>query len=154
MAGSMHSNVLPLLIAAALSCCASAQALSVSAACAQVRDEATDVYLEVRCLNEVDCGPAPESISIEFIGMDVGAFPVAKIAWIDTKGRASLDASKTWPRRMVWAAPQGFVVDARRALLSVENKPITPEFELRRDCRRLNAAALALLKRNNKEEQR
>ena len=151
MAGSMHSNVLLLLTAAALSC-ASAQALSVSAACIKAGDEATDVYLEVRCSNEADCGPAPESISIEFIGMDVGAFPVAKVAWIDAKGRASLDAPKGWPRRMVWAAPQGFVVDAKRALLSVENKPLTPEFDLRRDCRRLNAAALALL-RKYKEEQ-
>ncbi len=146
MAGSMHSNVLPLLIAAALSC-ADAQALSVSAACIQPGDEATEVFLEVRCLNEADCGPAPESISIEFIGMDVGAFPVNKIAWIDAKGRASLASPEGWPRRMVWHAPQGFVVDTRRALLSVENKPITPEFELRRDCRRVNAAALALLKK-------
>jgi len=154
MAGSMHSNALPLLLAAALGC-ANAQALSVSAACMQMKnagDEATtDVYLEVRCASVADCGPAPESISIEFIGMDVGAFPVAKVAWIDAKGSASLASPEGWPRRMVWHAPQGFVVDTRRALLSVENKPLTPEFELRRDCRRLNAAALALLK--NKEEQ-
>ena len=139
----MHSNALPLLLALAGS---GAQALAVSAACVQPAREASDVFLEVRCSNEADCVAAPEAISIEFIGMDVGAFPVSRIAWLDPQGRASSDAPKGWPRRMVWAMPQGFPVDARRALLSVENKPITPAFELRRDCTRINTAALTLLK--------
>lgn len=140
---SMHSNVLPLLL---LLSCASARCLTVSAACALPAGAGSDVFVELRCANEADCGAAPDAISIEFIGMDVGAYPVSWIAWIDAKGRASLQAPEEGPRHMVWALPQAFAVDSSRALLSLENAPLTPEFDLRRDCSRLNAAALALLK--------
>ncbi|MBV8502996.1 MAG: hypothetical protein JO006_14930 [Paucibacter sp.] len=126
---------------------AGAQALTVSAACMQPADEGTDVFVQVQCTSATACSPAADQISIEFVGMDVGAFPVSRIAWIDGKGRVSLDEPRGWPRQAVWDMRQSFAVDARLAHLSFDNEPLTPNFELRHSCSRLSAAALALLKR-------